>query len=159
MRIIQGDLTLLDMGIIAHQVNCQGVMGAGLAKNLAQKYPKMYLSYKDWNDIRLGGYQLVNVGINLYIANCVSQEGYGRDKCYTDYEAVNHCFKALKADSEYLNLPIFLPYNYGCGLAGGDWTIVSSIIELVIPKAFVVQYNKGISINAMDEIDKIVNDN
>jgi nicotinamidase-related amidase len=31
---------------IAHQVNLMGVMGAGLAKQIKQKYPTVYAQYK-----------------------------------------------------------------------------------------------------------------
>lgn len=32
--------------VIAHQVNCLGVMGAGVAKAIRDKYPAAYLQYK-----------------------------------------------------------------------------------------------------------------
>ena len=33
--------------IICHQVNCQGVMGSGIAKQVREKYPWVYAYYKD----------------------------------------------------------------------------------------------------------------
>ena len=37
MRIVDGDILDIEKGIIVHQVNCQGVMGAGLAKQIKSK--------------------------------------------------------------------------------------------------------------------------
>ena len=41
--------------IICHQVNCQGVMGSGIAKQVREKYPNVYNSYKKACD-KLGAY-------------------------------------------------------------------------------------------------------
>lgn len=40
-REIFGDITKISQGIIMHQVNCQNVMGAGVAKSLYQIYPRV----------------------------------------------------------------------------------------------------------------------
>jgi len=47
MIIIEGDLLNAPFQVIAHQVNCMGVMGAGVAKSLRLKYPGLYESYKE----------------------------------------------------------------------------------------------------------------
>jgi len=46
MKIINRDLLTIESGIIAHQVNCQGKMGAGLALKIRKKYPQVYEYYK-----------------------------------------------------------------------------------------------------------------
>ncbi len=33
--------------IVCHQVNCKGVMGAGLALQIKNKFPMVYKNYKD----------------------------------------------------------------------------------------------------------------
>lgn len=41
--------SLLDLPpeiVICHQVNCQGVMGAGLAKQIRIRWPEVYVDYK-----------------------------------------------------------------------------------------------------------------
>lgn len=45
MDIITGDLLNITSGVIAHQVNCQNKMGAGVAKALYQRYPAVKSSY------------------------------------------------------------------------------------------------------------------
>lgn len=42
-----GDLLeQVDLELIAHRVNCKGAMGAGLAKAIAHRYPKVYQKYR-----------------------------------------------------------------------------------------------------------------
>lgn len=44
--ILYGDILNSTSSILVNPVNCKGVMGAGLAKQFKQKYPKMYLRYR-----------------------------------------------------------------------------------------------------------------
>ena len=47
---INGDLLKvqkeLNLDVICHQVNCQGVMGSGIAKQIRDTYPIVYDNYK-----------------------------------------------------------------------------------------------------------------
>lgn len=45
MLILNGDLFKTPFEIIAHQVNCQGVMGSGVAKQVKEKFPYVYSTY------------------------------------------------------------------------------------------------------------------
>lgn len=138
MEIIKGDLLEIKRGIICHQVNCMGKMGAGLALQIKNKFPTVYDAYMTnfkWGGLALGKLFLVQVANGLYVANLCGQYGYGRNRRYTDYNAVSECLKKLgqwrdlhhSFTGEYLK--IFIPYNMGCALGGGDWTIVSKLIE------------------------------
>ena len=42
------DCSVFDVfsNVIAHQVNCQGVMGSGVAKQIRDRYPEVYTQYK-----------------------------------------------------------------------------------------------------------------
>ena len=46
VKEIKGDLLSSDVKIRCHQVNCRGVMGAGLALQVKQKYPEAFEQYK-----------------------------------------------------------------------------------------------------------------
>lgn len=133
ISVVKKDLLEMDVDVIAHQVNCQGVMGAGLALQIRNKYPKVYTAYKKYcpNSKLLGKIQVVNNG-KQFIANLFAQDKYGRDKRYTDYEALKQCFIKLRnyAINNELH-SIAIPYGIGCGLAGGDWNTVSKIIKEV----------------------------
>lgn len=45
IKIIDGNLFDSKAKIIAHQVNCQGKMNSGVAKEVRQRYPHVYRDY------------------------------------------------------------------------------------------------------------------
>jgi O-acetyl-ADP-ribose deacetylase (regulator of RNase III) len=150
----KGDLLSVKEGVIAHGVNCQGVMGSGVAKSIRDMYPVVYEDYRSkitetkemWKERHLSvpfvtrgflGYvQFVSAvqpvpkeGNPLVIANCFTQDFYGTDKRHVDYEAVAKCFSLLnKRVKLYTDQPLNIP-KIGAGLAGGDWNVISAIIE------------------------------
>jgi O-acetyl-ADP-ribose deacetylase (regulator of RNase III) len=135
ITIINGDILEANKDIIGHQVNCKGVMGAGLAKKIKEKYPIVFTEYKKICDEHkgsnfcLGNYQIVKVNSNKWIANLFGQYGYGRDKQYTDYKALEDSLKGLYDVCKGYDKSLALPYNIGCGLAGGEWDTVYEIIN------------------------------
>ena len=131
-----GDITYASENIIAHQVNCKNVMGSGVAKALFTRYPDVKKRYHFFNERteehdRIGKVDLFTAFTKDHstfkkIANCYSQFDFGSDgKLYTDYNAVNKCFKWLAENTEG---DIAIPYGYGSGLGGGDWGIISTLI-------------------------------
>lgn len=140
------DITNVRKGIIVHQVNCQGVMGSGVAKALYTKWPevkKKFLEYshnnRDSRDM-LGTIQQVYIKDDLVVVNGFSQLNYGTSsKRYTSYDAVDNVFRQVAYLQRQLDLPVYVPYNYGCGLGGGDWNIVETIIASHCPKATAVR--------------------
>ena len=66
IKLIIGDLLTCDANILAHQVNCMGVMGGGIAKQVKEKYPVAFDKYIDFikntKDTKLlGKVQIVEV--------------------------------------------------------------------------------------------------
>lgn len=137
MKHVVGDLLAnVNRGIIVHGCNAQGVMGGGFALQVKNRYPKAYRAYVDMLgkhkasgcDDCLGSISMVRVDQELYIANAITQEFYGTDRRHVNYEAIAHAFELLKRHCSTLNLPIHYPM-IGAGLAGGNWTIISTIID------------------------------
>lgn len=137
IKIIDGDILQAQENIIVHQVNCLSVMGGGIAKQIREKYPKVfkdyqkYLSNSGFPIQALGECQFVEVGENKYVANLFGQYKYGRDKQQTDYKALEEALFSLKVNAKDHNLSVAIPVNLGCGLAGGSWDIVYKMIEEV----------------------------
>lgn len=48
------------------------------------------------------------------------------------------CFETIKEYAKGTNLSIAIPYKIGCGIANGDWDIVSKIIDKVFGDSIVV---------------------
>lgn len=140
MKIIEKDILTVEKGIICHQVNCQRVMGRGMAKLIRDKWPIVYESfmiyYQDKPDIvRLGNAQFIQVSENpkLEVCNIFGQLFYGLDKRHTDYGALKSAFHIIK--SKVYNEDLYFPYLMGCVNGGGDWKIVSRMIDFYFPNA------------------------
>ena len=144
MNIIKGDLLKITKGIITQQVNCQKVMGAGLAIKIAKKYPIVKKTYiHDCNNgFHLGDVSLAEISKDtLYCASLFGQDKYGRDKNYTEYSYLSKALHSLYHISLGFNLPVYMPYGLGCNLAGGDWAIVEQLIKEDCPNATVLKYD------------------
>lgn len=141
MRIVMGDILDVQPGIICHQVNCQGVMGSGLARQIREQWPQTYLDYRSAFEkglLSLGSVITSEVSPGLYVAHMCGQDRYGRGKVYTDYPALVTCFGAVLASGKQ----VYIPYGIGCGLAGGDWDIVSAAIDMYLPDAIIVRFKQ-----------------
>lgn len=127
-------------GIICHQVNHQGVMGAGLAKQIRTKYPLLFDDYFSlcrnytFSYVReMGVISYYKVGEGLGIASVFGQEHYGREnnRVYTDYISLKNGLVNVARIAMIDGKEVFIPHGMGCGLAGGNWDIVRGIIETV----------------------------
>lgn len=108
IRNINGDVTAPIKGIIGHGVNCQGVMGSGVALAIRNKFPKAYAEYlalcarKEPEEL-LGTTQLVQITDDLYVANMFTQLNFGGDgKVYASLDAVRSACVALTHQREEL---------------------------------------------------------
>lgn len=141
ITVYNGDILTSDADVIVQQVNCCGIMGAGLAKQIKERWPKVFEEYKRQCELPnaqgydrshlLGKVQCSKVtdcitGRQIIIANIFGQNRYGTDKRYTDYKALTKGF--IEIADGFNGKIIAIPEKIGCGLAGGDWKIVSHII-------------------------------
>ena len=140
VKYVKGDLLDSDCAYICHQVNCQGRMRSGIAKQIRERWPLVYDKYEfrcglSAPEELLGTIDVVNVD-NHKIVNIFGQLEYGYDgKQYTDYDA----FRRALTVFSYLppkGASIGFPKNIGCGLGGGDWIVISAMIEEILGKDF-----------------------
>ena len=144
LNVVTKDILTVERGVIVQQVNCQGVMGAGLAKKIADKWPEVKESYvsfckaRDPSDL-LGKVVFCKVDAGLMVASVFGQIFYGSANrmIYTRYVGLGEGFRLLAASKQRSGLPVYIPYGIGCGLAGGDWHVVSALIEQELPNAVV----------------------
>ncbi len=145
LTTINGDMLTIERGIICHQVNCMGKMGAGIALKIRKKWPgvyKDYMSVYHAQQLALGVVTLsVIVPGQLYVANLCGQLHYGRNRQYTDYTAVSQCLTKVNTIASKLKLPVYIPNGMGCSLAGGDWNIMSGMIYGTLPNAIIMNYD------------------
>ena len=122
VRIIKGDLTQSSAKYICHQVNCQGVMGSGVAKQIRGKWPEVFDKYKQ------------------AIINIFGQLKFGRDgQRYTNFEALCRGCREI-ANNVSPGDTIAMPYKIGCGLGGGDWGRVMDMLTDVFSEHHLTLY-------------------
>jgi O-acetyl-ADP-ribose deacetylase (regulator of RNase III) len=135
MKYVDGDLIQMaldnEFDCIIHGCNCFNTMGAGIARQVKNIFPSAYKvdcetvcgDYK-----KLGTYTYA-IEKGILVINAYTQHNYkGRQKLVEE-DAVANIFKSLSSFPKIKEYPrIGIPL-IGCGLAGGDWDIISSIID------------------------------
>ena len=144
MIVVSGDLMNTPIQFVAHQVNCLGVFGAGVAKCIKEKHSDVYTKYRELceesspKELLGTSYICKCNNYNRAIINLFGQYQYGVSKRQTDYPALRNAIidsiehirhSCMKEDG--CQIVIAIPYNMSCGLAGGDWSIVSSMLESI----------------------------
>lgn len=159
MYLVTGDLLDAPVDYICHQVNCQGRMGSGIAKQIKERWPVVYdayiSAYKDREDeilrncggfehmpdvseTLLGYVQKVPVNEEQVVINMFAQQYYGYDgKRYTSYDAFWACLGGIR-DSVPKGSKIGFPWQIGCGLGGANWEVIMTMIEEVLAEDFEV---------------------
>lgn len=152
---IQGDLLGSDCNIIAHGCNCFNTMGSGVARAIRAKHPEVYdidskttrgdakklgkYSYSPIYD-RNGSPNYSDPNKLWFVLNLYTQYNFGTEVRQLDYEALANCLEALKTFcAKYPTAKVGLP-RIGCGLAGGDWSVVKAFIEATFPDKDIYVY-------------------
>lgn len=136
MKEITGDLIQLaqegKFDVIVHGCNCMCTMGAGIAKQIKDAFPKAYEAdlrtiKGDKNKLGTCTFAIEKVGGNdLHIVNAYTQYDWQGDGVLINYDALKSCFKWVK--EHYSGKRIGIP-KIGAGLARGDWNTISKIIS------------------------------
>ena len=127
------DITLVTKGVIVHGVNCQGVMGSGVALAIRNRWPSVYDCYERnsrLGEALLGSCHIIRVDEDLWVANCYTQVNYGKDGGrYADVEALERSLEFAFGHAASYGLELQSP-RIGAGLGGLDWnTEVLPIFE------------------------------
>ncbi len=145
--IKEGNVFDSSADIICHQVNCQGVMGSGVAKEVRERYPNVYEEYRKLCETHnsytaglLGTAQIVPVddAHSRYIVNCFGQDKYGYDGAqYTSIGALMEAFAFIAENARRNGLKVAMPYKIGCCRGGADWDTVKKIIDVTFDDVYV----------------------
>ena len=172
IKVIDKKLFNSTANFIVHQVNCQGVMGSGVALQVAEIYPHVeqeymkYLRYCKKNRINpLGTAQYVPIDtwamimVNTmknnnvlaydsqyqYIVNLFGQDNYGMGVQQTDLKAMERAFQDIYEKAKFIEASVAMPYMIGSYRGGAKWEDVYSIIQKTFKDIDVeiCRYNKG----------------
>lgn len=154
IKIINGNLFDSKANFIVHQTNCQGVMGSGVAAQVADKFShveteyRKYLRYCKKNKVKaLGTAQYVPLeswavimvdtmkNNNViaydknyqYIVNLFGQDNYGMGELHTNLKAMKKAFIDIKEKAKEIGATVAI----GSFRGGADWEDVYSIIQEV----------------------------
>lgn len=126
IEYLKKDVTSVDLGIVAHGVNCQHAMGSGVAGAIRAKWPIVYNKYirQPKGRAMLGVCHMIRINEgrdDLFVANCYTQNlyGYGGGP-YADIHSIICALDSLGRQAYFLDLPVFIP-PIGCGLGGLSW--------------------------------------
>lgn len=136
MKTVKGDLIKKalrnEFDLIIHGCNCFCTMGAGIAKAIKQEFPEAYkadLATVKGDKSKLGSISSADItvnGKNLKVVNAYTQYDWRGSGVKADYEAIRSAFRTIR--EEFSGLSMAYP-AIGAGLAGGNWEIISQIIN------------------------------
>ena len=133
INIVNGNILNCKEDIIVHQVNVNGLMGGGLARQLADQYSDLEKEYRKFCKHFKNDYEILKGTVTLYcenkkfIANIFSQE----PNFNTDYKSMQIALTKVRKYAEKNKLSVAIPYKIGCGIANGVWEYVLDIINIV----------------------------
>lgn len=136
--------------LIIHISNDLGKWGAGFVLALSRKWSLPESVYRAEKKYVLGNVQLVQVESDVYVVNMIAQHdvnatfvSFGNGVTTVPpirYDALMECLKAVNDIAIQLNGSIHMP-RIGCGLAGGNWSIVEKIINEALSDVDITVYD------------------
>ncbi len=117
-----------DSQVITNPVNCVGVMGAGLALEFKNRYPKMFRDYVklcERKEVKPGVPYLWTNG-DVMILNFPTKDNW---RNASRVEWIESGILWIRDNYRILNIRTLAIPAVGCGLGGLDWYVVKSIIE------------------------------
>lgn len=126
-------------GVILHGVNCMGVMGAGVALDIKQKWPESFEQYKKVCD-KAGSFDDLMGTIDVFrkddliIVSCFTQKRYGKT-AFASYDAIESCLNHVVSRVLLTGHEVHFP-AIGCGHGKLNWRVVEQIIENCIPDTY-----------------------
>jgi O-acetyl-ADP-ribose deacetylase (regulator of RNase III) len=136
IEFVTGDIFANRFGAqaIAHGCNCEGSMGAGVAKGVKERYPQLFEEYRRRckavpREFNLGDAFLWKTNDQPWVFNLATQERFWHARA--SYEAIDLALSnmRLQADEERIQA-IGLP-RIGAGYGGLSWKKVRAIVERV----------------------------
>ena len=138
-----------EVGVIGHCCNMQNTFGSGIAKSIRERYPKAYEADTTWYKADIKHVPLSVATLhkkslfathNPRIFNLYGQESYGVGKRQVHYGRLTMALIAMESWLEK-GQTIGFPYNMACDRAGGDFTVVTELIESIF-KYYDVRFYK-----------------
>jgi len=147
---------------IAHSCNIRNIMGAGIAKQIKDRFPQAYEADTEFfntaydehgNFVRpLGKYSKAEIESEFLpnnkgrIYNLYTQASVGTGKRQVLYQCFFEALENMQKDLLFIQNEtgepqvLGLPHGISCGLAGGNWKIIKTMIEDVFLDSLIKTY-------------------
>ena len=136
IRYVSGDLfdNEHEVRAFAHGCNCQGSMGAGVAKSFRARYPQMFEEYRrrckaEPRLFNLGECWLWEAEGRPWVFNLGTQEGFWRSRA--SYEAIETALGEMRRQADAEGITSIAIPRIGVGFGGLSWKKVRAIVEKV----------------------------
>lgn len=136
IQYIAGDLFVnkVKAQAFAHGCNCQGSMGAGIAKEFKTRYPAMFESYRERckaepRAFNLGDSFLWQDEAQPHVFNLATQERYWHARA--SYEAIETALKTMRQQADEHAITTIAMPRIGVGYGGLSWNKVRAIVDAV----------------------------
>lgn len=129
IQILHGDLLRSDEPVLGHGCNCQGIMGAGIAAQIAKAYP--LVMHANQRDVKAGLFvpgaaQLVIANPARAIFNLGTQDKPGPR---ARLEWIYLAFRNMAERCATIGIQRVAVPAIGCGLGGLSWVDVEATID------------------------------
>ncbi len=127
---IDGDIwEAFEAGIsVAHGVNCDGIMGGGIAVQFRERFPAMFEHYEheclDWGTLLLGDVYFYDAGEGRFVINLFTQPSTRG----ASYDALMTALKKLRLEMQTRNIETVAMPKIGAGLGGLEWEVVKVML-------------------------------
>jgi O-acetyl-ADP-ribose deacetylase (regulator of RNase III) len=108
--------------------------GGGVSLAARSRFPAAQEDFRRWaaespRNFALGRTRISEVGGDVHLASMIAQHGYGDSiKPRIRYAALRECLGQVREFSERSGATVHMP-KIGTGLSGGNWSIVSELID------------------------------
>lgn len=126
IEFVQGDVFTEDA--IAHGCNCIGVMGAGVAALVREKFPEAYEEYRDLCEtkrFRLGVVHHWSNG-DLHVFNLATQHDPGP---FARLDAIEGAVASMITMADGAGVATIGMPRIGCGIGGLRWSEVRTVLQ------------------------------
>lgn len=139
IKTIKGDLVRIAketnlFDVYIHGANCQSIMGGGIARQIAETFPQVYMVDKNSKlkpNMKLGRFTSTTFRNMKYhrvhFVNAYTQLTLGSG-CQVDYMAIKDSLEGIRTMFGGCQQRFAMP-KIGAGLGGGDWNRIKAIIE------------------------------
>ena len=133
---------------IVHVCNDRGGWGAGFVLALSKRWPEPERAYRRWfraqedpeaGSFALGSVQYVPVAEDICVVNMIAQDGY-MSRTPLQYSALLECLGKVAVRVRAQSGSVHMP-RIGCGLAGGKWSLVETLIKRTMTNLSVHVYD------------------